>query len=69
MEAKLFRPFFSEKILDNNLLATSPLIFLCALFFSVTAGLETVSVPTYSSTSDSAAKVVGKLLVDAKVIR
>ena len=33
------------------------------------AGLESVSVPSYSSTSASAAKVVGKLLVDAKVIK
>jgi hypothetical protein len=52
--------------IDGNLRENSPVIFPTSL---LAAGLETVSVPAYSSSSESAAKVVGKLLVDAKVIK
>ena len=52
---------------SNNSLQTNSITVDFCVVFPFTAGLETVSVPAYSSSSDSAAKVVGKLLVDAKV--
>ena len=57
MKRSYNRHYFASKQSINNIYA----------FLLLTAGLETVSVPAYSSSSDAAAKVVGKLLVDAKV--